>query len=90
MKNIFLIANKELKTYIASPMAYIVSASFLAVTGFFFVASVSDAFAEASIRGFLAGAVFFLIFLSNPVMGVHHHQFAVLNRLYNMVDLYFY
>ena len=62
MKNIFLIANKELKTYIASPMAYIVSASFLAVTGFFFVASVSDAFAEASIRGFLAGAVFFLKF----------------------------
>ena len=67
MKNIFLIANKELKTYIASPMAYIVSASFLAVTGFFFVASVSDAFAEASIRGFLAVAVFFLIFLS-PAM----------------------
>ena len=59
MKNIFLIANKEIKTYIASPMAYIVAASFLAVTGFFFVASVSDAFAEASIRGFLAGAVFF-------------------------------
>ena len=67
MKNIFLIANKEIKTYIASPMAYIVAASFLAVTGFFFVASVSDAFAEASIRGFLAGAVFFLIFLSPAI-----------------------
>ena len=67
MINIFLIANKEIKTYIASPMAYIVAASFLAVTGFFFVASVSDAFAEASIRGFLAGAVFFLIFLSPAI-----------------------
>lgn len=45
-------------------MAYVVAAAFLAITGFFFVASVSDAFSEASIRGFLAGAVFFMIFLS--------------------------
>ncbi len=45
-------------------MAYIVAASFFTITGFFFVASVSDAFSEASIRGFLAGAVFFMIFLS--------------------------
>lgn len=45
-------------------MAYVVSAAFLAITGFFFVASVSDAFAEASMRGYLAGAVFFMIFMS--------------------------
>lgn len=45
-------------------MAYVVAAAFLAITGFFFVASVSDAFSEASIRGFLAGAIFFMIFLS--------------------------
>ena len=45
-------------------MAYVVSAAYLAITGFFFVASVSDAFAEASIRGYLAGAVFFMIFMS--------------------------
>ena len=45
-------------------MAYVVAAAFLAITGFFFVASVSDAFSEASIRGFLAGAAFFMIFLS--------------------------
>jgi len=45
-------------------MAYVVSAAFLGITGFFFVASVSDAFAEASIRGYLAGAVFFMIFMS--------------------------
>ena len=43
-------------------MAYVVSAAFLAITGFFFVASVSDAFAEASIRGYLAGAIFFMNF----------------------------
>ncbi len=48
-------------------MAYVVSAAFLAITGFFFVASVSDAFAEASMRGYLAGAVFFMIFMSPAI-----------------------
>lgn len=64
MRFITVIAAKEIRTYFASPMAYVVSAAFLAITGFFFVASVSDAFAEASIRGYLAGAVFFMIFMS--------------------------
>tara|TARA_Y100001958_G_C21228179_1_gene553664 strand:+ start:804 stop:1601 length:798 start_codon:yes stop_codon:yes gene_type:complete len=64
LKNIKIIFNKELLGYLKSPMAYIVAASFFTITGFFFVASVSDAFSEASIRGFLAGAVFFMIFLS--------------------------
>jgi ABC-2 type transport system permease protein len=45
-------------------MAYVVAAAFMAITGFFFVASVSDAFSEATVRGFLAGATFLLIFLS--------------------------
>ena len=67
MRFIWLIANKEVRTYFASPMAYVVSAAFLAITGFFFVASVSDAFSEASIRGFLAGAVFFMIFMSPAI-----------------------
>ncbi len=67
MRYIWLIANKETRTYFASPMAYVVSAAFLAITGFFFVASVSDAFSEASIRGFLAGAVFFMIFMSPAI-----------------------
>ena len=58
---------KEIKTYFASPMAYIVSASYLAITGFFFVASVSDAFSEATIRGYLAGATFFMIFMSPAI-----------------------
>ena len=48
-------------------MAYVVAAAFLAITGFFFVASVSDAFAEASIRGYLAGAIFFMIFMSPAI-----------------------
>ena len=67
MKNIYIILMKEIKTYFASPMAYIVSASYLAITGFFFVASVSDAFAEATIRGYLAGATFFMIFMSPAI-----------------------
>ena len=67
MRYIWLIANKEVRTYFASPMAYVVTAAFLAITGFFFVASVSDAFSEASIRGFLAGAVFFMIFMSPAI-----------------------
>ncbi len=62
--NIGYIAWKEIRTYFASPMAYVVGAAFFAITGFFFVASVSDAFSEASIRGFAAGAIFFMIFLS--------------------------
>ena len=64
MRFISIVAAKEIRTYFSSPMAYVVSAAFLAITGFFFVASVSDAFAEASIRGYLAGAVFFMIFMS--------------------------
>ena len=67
MRYIWLISTKEVRTYFASPMAYVVSAAFLAITGFFFVASVSDAFSEASIRGFLAGAVFFMIFMSPAI-----------------------
>ncbi len=67
MRYIWIIAAKEVRTYFASPMAYVVSAAFLAITGFFFIASVSDAFSEASIRGFLAGAVFFMIFMSPAI-----------------------
>lgn len=67
MSNVWTIANKEIRTYFASPMAYVVAAAFLAITGFFFVASVSDAFSEATIRGFLAGAIFFMIFLSPAI-----------------------
>jgi ABC-2 type transport system permease protein len=67
LRFISVIAIKEIRTYFASPMAYVVAAAFLAITGFFFVASVSDAFAEASIRGYLAGAIFFMIFMSPAI-----------------------
>ncbi|MCH8235050.1 MAG: ABC transporter permease subunit [Chloroflexi bacterium] len=64
MRNVQTIAWKEVRTYFASPMAYVVAAAFLAITGFFFVASGSDPFSEASIRGYIAGAIFFMVFLS--------------------------
>ena len=64
LTNISVIAVKEIRTYFASPMAYVVAAAFLAITGFFFVASVVPTFSVASIRGFLAGSVFFMIFMS--------------------------
>jgi ABC-2 type transport system permease protein len=64
ISNVRIVATKEVRTYFASPMAYVVAAAFLGITGFFFVASVSDAFSEASLRGFAAGAIFFMIFLS--------------------------
>ena len=64
MSHIRVIAWKEIRTYFASPMAYVAAAAFMAITGFFFVASVSDAFSEATVRGFLAGAVFIFIFMS--------------------------
>ncbi len=67
MRNVGIIAIKEIRTYFSTPMAYVVAAAFLAITGFFFVASVSDAVSEATARGFLAGAVFFMIFLSPAI-----------------------
>ncbi|MBI3744533.1 MAG: ABC transporter permease subunit [Chloroflexi bacterium] len=55
MKNSLLIAKKELKTYFSSPIAYVTMTAFLVFTGLLFVDSLSGAFREASLRGFLAG-----------------------------------
>ena len=38
MRNILAIAGKELKSYFASPIAYIVIGCFAALYGFFFIA----------------------------------------------------
>ncbi|MFC1929137.1 ABC transporter permease [Chloroflexota bacterium] len=52
MRNTIAIALKEFKSYLASPMAYIVIGIFLAVTGLFFATSPSTYY-ETSISGFL-------------------------------------
>jgi len=50
VKNTKTIALKELKSYLTSPMAYVVTAIFLALTGTFFALSSSTYF-ETNIRG---------------------------------------
>ena len=62
MKNITTIALKEFKSYLTSPMAYVVTGIFLAFTGFFFSSSPST-YTQTSINGFLqAGVILLLLF----------------------------
>ena len=64
MRNIGLIARKELASYLTAPMAYIVTAVFLAISGTFFTAYLArSGYADTSIRGFLeAGQLLILLF----------------------------
>lgn len=52
MRNTITIAMKEFKSYLGSPMAYVVTAIFLGLTGFFFSTNPATR-QETSIRGFL-------------------------------------
>ena len=52
MRNTITITIKEFKSYLASPMAYIVIGIFLALSGFFFGSS-PDTYSSTSISGFL-------------------------------------
>lgn len=62
MKKTTAIALKEFKSYLASPMAYVVTAIFLAATGAVFSISPST-YMETSINGFLgAGGILLLLF----------------------------
>jgi len=62
VRNTLAIAGKEFKSYLASPMAYVVTGIFLAATGFFFGTSPST-YIETSINGFLqAGVILILLF----------------------------
>ncbi len=64
MKNTTTIALREFKSYLASPMAYVVTGIFLVLTGFFFSIS-SDTYYETSIRGFLGiGSILLLLLAS--------------------------
>ena len=64
MKNIGIISCKELKSYLTSPMAYIVTAIFLGLSGTFFATYLAGTnYADTSIRGFLeAGQTLILLF----------------------------
>jgi gliding motility-associated transport system permease protein len=64
VRNIAVVSYKELRTYLASPMAYVVTAIFLALGGTFFVAYLAATdYADTSVRGFLdAGQFLMLLF----------------------------
>jgi len=62
--NAALIAWKESKSYFSTPTAYIVGATFLILTGIFFVRDITAPYAEANVRGLVDWAGFFMIFLS--------------------------
>ena len=64
MKNIGIISRKELSSYLTSPMAYIVAAIFLALSGTFFAAYLAGTkYTDTSIRGFLnAAQILILLF----------------------------
>ncbi len=68
MRNTTTIALKEFKSYLASPMAYVVTGIFLVLTGFFFQSSPTT-YSETSINGFLAyGSILLLLLASMLTM----------------------
>jgi len=64
VRRIFLICEKELGTFLTSPMAYIVTAIFLALSGASFSTYLAQtSYSDTSIRGFLeAGQLLILLF----------------------------
>ena len=62
LRNVGVISRKELASYLTSPMAYVVTAVFMGLSGFFF-ASVLAAqnYADTSIAGFLNAAQFLIL-----------------------------
>ncbi len=64
MRNTATIALKEFKSYLASPMAYIVTGIFLALTGFFFGGSAAT-YNGTSITGFLGTGNMLLLLLAS-------------------------
>jgi ABC-2 type transport system permease protein len=67
LRNTLIIAKKEAKAYFSSPMAYVIGAVFLSLTGYMFVSSVSNPFPEATIRGWVVTSTFIFV-LWSPVL----------------------
>ena len=64
MRNTATIAFKEFKSYLASPMGYIITGIFLVLTGFVFSISPATYF-ETSIRGFVEASSMLLLLLAS-------------------------
>jgi ABC-2 type transport system permease protein len=63
MRNIWTIGAREFSSYLASPMAYIITTLFLAGTGIFFTVFTSAWKDETSMRGLLGSQLFIIIVL---------------------------
>lgn len=62
MKNIGIITRKEFVSYLASPIAYVVTAIFLALSGVFFSTYLAGTqYSDTSIRGFLNAARYLIL-----------------------------
>ena len=57
MRNILALAQKELKSYFASPIAYIVIGFFALLYGFFFIAILRFFVSQSMQAGIMAGAM---------------------------------
>jgi ABC-2 type transport system permease protein len=65
VRNIGIVSRKEIKTYLASPMAYVVSAIFLGVSGTFFATYLASTnYSDTSMRGFLDASQFLILLLA--------------------------
>jgi len=63
LRNTLAIASKEIRGYFTSPIAYVVTAVFLVVTGYFFAADLLNR-QMANLRGFLSPGSFVLILVA--------------------------
>jgi ABC-2 type transport system permease protein len=53
MRHVLIIARKEVGTYFSTPMAYVIAAFYVGLTGYFFGTAVSKPFAEAGVADYL-------------------------------------
>ena len=65
MRNIWTISAKELRSYLSSPMAYVVTAIFLVLSGTFFSSYLAGTrYSDTSLRGFLSVAQYLILLFS--------------------------
>jgi ABC-2 type transport system permease protein len=63
MRNIITISSREFRSYLASPMAYIITAAFLIGTGVFFIYFSQAWLIETSMRGVFSNTIYVIIVL---------------------------
>jgi ABC-2 type transport system permease protein len=66
VNKISTIALREFQSYQTSPMAYVIAAIFLLLTGFLFITSPAT-YGETSIKGFVGPAAFLLLLLASVI-----------------------